>query len=73
MIRGAAKNFKDVLVIASKNNYPELKKILKEQKGETSLEQRKKFAAIAFDIVKRYDIAISDYFNDNGQMSQIGR
>ena len=65
MIRGAAKNFKDVLVIASKNNYPELKKILKEQKGETSLEQRKKFAAIAFDIVKRYDIAISDYFNDN--------
>ena len=65
MIRGAAKNFKDVLVIASKNNYPELKKILKEQKGETSLEQRKKFAAIAFDIVKRYDIAISDYFNGN--------
>ncbi len=65
MIRGAAKNFKDVLVIASKNNYPELKKILKHQKGETSLEQRKKFAAIAFDIVKRYDIAISDYFNDN--------
>ncbi len=65
MIRGAAKNFKDVLVIASKNNYPELKKILREHKGETSLEQRKKFAAIAFDIVKRYDIAISDYFNNN--------
>ena len=33
MIRGAAKNFKDVLVIASKNNYAELKKILKEQNG----------------------------------------
>jgi len=64
MIRGAAKNFKDVLVIASKNNYPELKTILNGQKGETSLEQRKKFAAIAFDIVKRYDIAISNYFND---------
>ena len=63
MIRGAAKNFKDVLVIASKNNYPELKKILKEQRGETSLEQRKKFAVIAFDVVKRYDIAISDYFS----------
>ena len=77
MIRGAAKNFKDVLVIASKNNYPELKKILKEQKGETSLEQRKKFAAIAFDVVKRYDIAISDYFNDdntdvgNGQIKTL--
>jgi phosphoribosylaminoimidazolecarboxamide formyltransferase/IMP cyclohydrolase len=65
MIRGAAKNFKDVLVIASKNNYPELKKMLKEHQGETTLEQRKKFAAIAFDIVKRYDIAISNYFNNN--------
>src|SRR6185436_2099223 len=66
MIRGAAKNFRDVLVIASKNNYPELKSILKDHQGETSLEQRKRFAAIAFDIVKRYDIAISDYFNKNG-------
>jgi len=65
MIRGAAKNFKDVLVVASKNSYAQLKKILKEQNGKTSLEQRKKFAAVAFDIVKRYDIAISDYFNDN--------
>jgi phosphoribosylaminoimidazolecarboxamide formyltransferase / IMP cyclohydrolase len=65
MIRGAAKNFKDVLVIASKNNYPELKRILKEQKGETSLAERKKFAATAFDVVKKYDIAISDYFNGN--------
>jgi len=69
MIRGAAKNFKDVLVIASKNNYPELKKILKEQKGETSLEQRKKFASIAFDVVKRYDIAISDYFDGNTEVA----
>ena len=69
MIRGAAKNFKDVLVIASKNNYPELKKILTEQKGETSLEQRKKFAAMAFDVVKRYDIAISDYFKGNNDVA----
>lgn len=65
MIRGAAKNFKDVCVIASKADYPELEKILKEQNGETTLEQRKRFAALAFDVVKRYDIAISDYFNEN--------
>jgi phosphoribosylaminoimidazolecarboxamide formyltransferase/IMP cyclohydrolase len=65
MIRGAAKNFKDVVVLASKADYSELEKVLKEQNGETSLEQRKKFAAAAFDIVKRYDIAISDYFNGN--------
>ena len=69
MIRGAAKNFKDVLVVASKNNYTELRQILGDQKGETSLEERKKFAAIAFDIVKRYDTAISDYFNNNTEVA----
>lgn len=63
MIRGAAKNFKDVTVIASKTDYAQLEKILKEQNGETSLEQRKKFAAIAFEVVKQYDTAISNYFN----------
>ncbi len=67
MIRGAAKNFKDVTVIASKSDYSELEKILKEQNGKTSLEQRKKFAAIAFDIVKRYDVAISNYFNGDDE------
>jgi phosphoribosylaminoimidazolecarboxamide formyltransferase/IMP cyclohydrolase len=63
MIRGAAKNFKDVTVIASRSDYNSLEKILKDQEGHTTLEQRKKFAAIAFDVVKQYDIAISDYFN----------
>ena len=65
MIRGAAKNFKDVTIIASKTDYSELEKILKEQSGKTSLEQRKRFAAIAFDVVTRYDIAISNYFSAN--------
>jgi phosphoribosylaminoimidazolecarboxamide formyltransferase/IMP cyclohydrolase len=64
MIRGAAKNFADVTVVASRTDYADLEKILKEQNGETTLEQRKRFAAIAFDVVKRYDIAISNYFND---------
>src|SRR6266498_5507943 len=39
--------------------------MLKKQNGEITLEQRKQFAAIAFDVVKRYDIAISNYFNDD--------
>jgi phosphoribosylaminoimidazolecarboxamide formyltransferase/IMP cyclohydrolase len=69
MIRGAAKNFKDVLVVASKTEYPGLEKILKEHHGDTSLEQRKEFAAIAFDVVKRYDVAISDYFNGHKKNS----
>jgi phosphoribosylaminoimidazolecarboxamide formyltransferase/IMP cyclohydrolase len=63
MIRGAAKNFKDVAVVASKADYADLENILKEQNGETTIEQRKNFAAKAFEIVKHYDIAISNYFN----------
>jgi len=63
MIRGAAKNFQDVLVIASKKDYARLEELLKEQNGETSFEQRKEFAAKAFDVCSGYDIAISNYFN----------
>jgi phosphoribosylaminoimidazolecarboxamide formyltransferase / IMP cyclohydrolase len=63
MIRAAAKNFKNVLVIADKSNYAELGDILSKKNAETSLEERKKFAAKAFDICSGYDIAISNYFN----------
>lgn len=63
MIRAAAKNFRDVTVIASKDNYSILEKILIDQKGEISLDQRKSFAAKAFEVVMHYDIAISNYFN----------
>ena len=63
MIRGAAKNFKDVVVIAAKKDYTQLEQLLKEQKGETSLEQRKSFAAKAFEVVAHYDVAIAKYFN----------
>lgn len=63
MIRAAAKNFKDLLVVAAKDDYAALEKLLLEQKGETTIEQRKQFAAKAFEVVMKYDIAISDYFN----------
>lgn len=63
MIRGAAKNFKDVVVIAAKNDYAALEKILMEQSGETTLEQRKNFAGKAFDICAHYDVAIAKFFN----------
>lgn len=63
MIRGAAKNFKDVVVVAAKSEYLPLEKLLKEQQGETTLEQRKQFAAKAFEIVAHYDVAIAKYFN----------
>jgi phosphoribosylaminoimidazolecarboxamide formyltransferase / IMP cyclohydrolase len=63
MIRGAAKNHKDVVVVAAKKDYHLLEEILKEQKGETSLEQRRMFAVKAFDVCTGYDLAISNYFN----------
>ncbi len=64
MIRAAAKNFRDVIVIAAKDQYNSLISLLKAQQGETSLEQRRSYAAEAFKIVKDYDIAISDYFQN---------
>lgn len=68
MIRGAAKNFKDVVVIAAKKDYPELEQLLKEQKATTTLEQRKSFAAKAFEVVAHYDVAIANYFNPSGSL-----
>ncbi len=63
MIRAAAKNHKDLLVIAAKDDYTELVHLLQTQNGETSIEQRRAFAARAFEVVMHYDIAISNYFN----------
>ncbi|MFC0774570.1 bifunctional phosphoribosylaminoimidazolecarboxamide formyltransferase/IMP cyclohydrolase [Terrimonas alba] len=63
MIRGAAKNFKDVVVVAAKKDYALLEQLLKDQKGETTLEQRKAFAAKAFETVAHYDVVIAKYFN----------
>ncbi len=63
MIRAAAKNFKNVLVVAAKEDYNPLVELLQNNNGETSLEQRKNFAAKAFEVVMNYDIAISNYFN----------
>lgn len=63
MIRAAAKNFSDLLVVAAKNDYQTLEDILVAQKGMSSLEQRKFFAARAFEVVAHYDVAIASYFN----------
>lgn len=63
MIRAAAKNFKDVVVVAAKKDYSALEQLLDSQKGDTSLEQRKQFAAKAFEVVAHYDVAIAKYFN----------
>ena len=72
MIRAAAKNFSDVAVIASKDDYQKLVDLLQQQNGELSLEQRRSFAAKAFNIVADYDIAINNYFHKDAPLTVIG-
>jgi phosphoribosylaminoimidazolecarboxamide formyltransferase/IMP cyclohydrolase len=64
LIRAAAKNFNDVVIIASKDDYSLLQDQLAEQNGETSLEQRKAYAKKAFHTSSHYDAAIFNYFNN---------
>lgn len=73
MIRAAAKNFSDVTVLASKDDYARLVDILKEQSGEVSLEQRRAFAAKAFQVVADYDIAITNYFSPETPLTVFGQ
>lgn len=68
LIRAAAKNFKDVVIVASKDDYGDLETILKEQNGSTTFDQRRKFAAKAFNTSSHYDTAIFNYFNQEEGM-----
>jgi phosphoribosylaminoimidazolecarboxamide formyltransferase/IMP cyclohydrolase len=68
LIRAAAKNFKDVLCVSSVNDYAGFLNILNEGNGETSLAQRKNFAAKSFNISSHYDTAIFNYFNTSKEI-----
>jgi len=65
LIRAAAKNFKDVLVVSHKSQYADLLKILSENNGYTDIETRKAFAREAFNVSSDYDTHIFNYFADN--------
>lgn len=65
LIRAAGKNFKDVVIVASKDQYADLEKVLTENNGATSLQDRRNFAAKAFEVCAHYDVAISQYFLNN--------
>ena len=67
LIRAAAKNFEDVVIISSRSQYGELLRILTEGKGTTTLEERKNLALQAFNISSHYDTAIFNYFNKESQ------
>ncbi len=66
MIRAAAKNHQDLTVIAAKNDYAPLAQLLDAQDGSLTLDQRRSFAAKAFEVVAHYDVAIAHYFNSTG-------
>ena len=63
MVRSAAKNYKDVTVITSYEQYAEFIEEINKHKGSTSLDFRKKLSRIAFAETAYYDSIISDYFN----------
>ena len=63
MIRAAAKNHQDVVVVAAKKEYDFLYQILSTQQCETTYDQRRYLAVKAFDVCSYYDNAISNYFN----------
>lgn len=65
LIRAAAKNCRDVLIVASKDDYAQLIDILHTQNGISQYEQRKDFAKKAFAITSMYDDAIFSYFNNH--------
>lgn len=65
LIRAAAKNFKDVTVIPSRNQYQDIVHILEQDTAIISKKQRKDLAAKAFDISSHYDTAIFNYMNED--------
>src|SRR5690554_1023808 len=67
LIRGAAKNHRDVLIVASRNQYKPLLSLLKEKQGLSGLEERRWFAKEAFKVSSAYDSAIHSYFDKEDQ------
>ena len=63
MVRAAAKNYNDVTVITSSNQYDELINEIEKNKGSTSLKFREKMSLEAFSETAYYDAVISNYFN----------
>ncbi len=71
LIRAAAKNYKDVVIVASKNQYADLQTLLTKKGGESTIENRKTFAKDAFAVSSHYDAAIFNYFNEDEDIERI--
>jgi phosphoribosylaminoimidazolecarboxamide formyltransferase/IMP cyclohydrolase len=71
LLRAAAKNYEDVVVVSAKSQYEILAEILRSQSGKTSHNQRQAFAQEAFCITSSYDSAIASYFKKiNGALHE---
>ncbi len=68
LIRAAAKNFNDTLIVSDRNQYMDLIALLENKKGSTDLGDRKRFAAKAFMTSSHYDTQIFNYFNTTEQL-----
>ena len=66
LIRAAAKNHKDVVIVPSQAGYPELLRILRDRNASTTYAERRKFAAGAFAVSSQYDSAIHEWFAGEG-------
>ena len=71
LIRAAAKNYKDVLCIASQEQYTPFLNLLKEKEGGSSQEDRQQFAAHAFEVSSNYDTAIFNHFNRDSRIKAL--
>lgn len=69
LIRAAAKNYKDVIIVPCKEAYADLISLLNEKNGESDIEDRRKFACKAFQTSSVYDTAIFNYFNSENAVS----
>ncbi|MBR5241060.1 MAG: bifunctional phosphoribosylaminoimidazolecarboxamide formyltransferase/IMP cyclohydrolase [Muribaculaceae bacterium] len=67
LIRGAAKNYKDVVIVASKGQYAPLMEMLNKNGAASTLEERRWFAKEAFAVSSSYDSAIFNYFDNDNQ------
>ncbi len=71
LIRAAAKNFADVTCVASVDDYSEFLNVISEGNGSISIEDRKRFAAKAFNVSSHYDSAIFNYFNSSNEIPSL--
>jgi phosphoribosylaminoimidazolecarboxamide formyltransferase/IMP cyclohydrolase len=65
LIRAAAKNFKDVLIVSSREQYTDVLSLLQKNNGTTELADRKNLAKLAFNVSSHYDTAIFNWFNND--------